>query len=553
MDNLDTLFKEKKIKEPTVKKTVKKPKKIKKKDIPIIPIDERELQFYEYNIIDGIKIYNGILSNKKEEMYRNIEFFKRLSNCDIFTEFQASTLTARGEFTNLNITEEELIKILGVPPIKYGILKVGCNYGEIYSWPNPYHNHLLFDMINSVKVLNNTNIKIGCLCNPLLDTQKVFDISKRIDENTEQFMELYVKNIKTKINMDKRYKEKKTAKILKNFTNIQNYKILCKEEVKELYTVLEHFIVDLNDLQFCTNHLNSIIELIEIFTSYEASCTCVPKYVMENNLQNHDKNELVKKIINTNRGRKPKKKSSKRKVQGTGKYFSSQITFEIYNQYNKKITKIKIFRNGCYQIPGVKQPDMTDLVSTISLLQDYLNDYFGNDKKIEIPYITSVMRNYTCRVTNLNITLILAKINDIFYTEKSFQLCKDISKYAEIFKIKGITDYMIHNIFKYCNIGFYHISEISLNSERYPGLLIKFLRSIPGKDNKKITIKILSSGKINIDGATSELEVYEIYYWLHYIFSKYFDKISFDSSKDHNEIVSEDSNSGYESIYDDQL
>ena len=50
-------------------------------------------------------------------------------------------------------------------------------------------------------------------------------------------------------------------------------------------------------------------------------------------------------------------------------------------------------------------------------------------------------------------------------------------------------------------MGFYQISEISLNGERYPGLLVKFLRPIPGKEGKKLTIKILSSGKINLDGA----------------------------------------------------
>jgi TATA-box binding protein (TBP) (component of TFIID and TFIIIB) len=99
-------------------------------------------------------------------------------------------------------------------------------------------------------------------------------------------------------------------------------------------------------------------------------------------------------------------------------------------------------------------------------------------------------------------------------------------------------------------MSFYHISEISLNGERYPGLLVKFLRPIPGKEGKKITIKILSSGKINLDGCTSEIEVVEIYHWVQYIFIKYWSEVVYDSSVVIKEVVSSDSESGYESIYD---
>lgn len=543
--DLNELFLEKKLNEPiSIKKEVKQ-KKIKKKDIPIESIYTRELQYYEYDTIQDIKIYNGILHEKKDIMLKNIEFFKKISPCNIFTELNASTLTARGEFTNMNFNEESFIKTLGIPSIEFArILKIGCNYGEVYRL-NPYHNHLILDMVNSIKNLNNKNIKIGCSCQELLDTESALNLSLLIDKESNNFVTVFKKYIKDRINLDKRYKKKKATSILKNFSNIQNYKILSKDEIDELYNTLDQFVSNAAKLD-CNNYIDNIIKLITIFTDYETSCTCCNKYIRENDLENHNKNDLVKKIKNSN-GRKSKNKNSKRKIQGTGKYFSSQISFEIYNSYNKKITKIKIFRNGCYQIPGVKRPDMHDLIDSITLLKNYLNYISSQPQEITIPYIISVMRNYTCRITNLDITIVLTKLEDILYFEKSMKMGDPCMKFLEQLQL---SNYSIYKIFKYCNIGFYQISEISLNGERYPGLLVKFLRAIPNKQQKKITIKILSSGKINIDGCTSELEVYEIYYWLQYIFYKYYSEITYDSSKKVEEMMSSDSESGYESIYD---
>jgi TATA-box binding protein (TBP) (component of TFIID and TFIIIB) len=70
--------------------------------------------------------------------------------------------------------------------------------------------------------------------------------------------------------------------------------------------------------------------------------------------------------------------------------------------------------------------------------------------------------------------------------------------------------------------------------------------------NKRTTIKILRSGKINIDGGNSEEEAYELYHWLESIFVDFQASIVFDKS-----VVVEDSSdydygSG-ESIYDDDL
>lgn len=545
--NLNELYNEKKQNQQVTEKPVSKPKKIKKKDIIVEDIFTRELQYYEYNTVSDIKIYNGVLIDKREEMLNNIEFFKTISACDVFTSLHPSTLTARGEFSNMNFSEESFIKTLKVPPIKFAnILKIGCNYGEIYNYPNPYHNHLIYDMVNSIKSLNNENIQIGCSCSPLVNTEQILEISIIIDNKADEFAKIFKKFIKDKIIFDKTYKQKKVTKILKNFTHIQNFIILTNDEIRELYTVVDQFVNQNDLLKFCNNYLDSIVKLITIFTDYEAKCKCCEKYTSDN-LLIIDKSSLVKKIKNSSRGRKPKKKNSKRKIQGTGKYFSSQISFEMYNSFNKKITKIKIFRNGCYQIPGVKKSDMSDLIDCIQSLKDYFNYIRLDESEVKIPYIISVMRNYTCRIVNLDIIIILSKLEDIMYFEKSL---KEYKSFNCLQFLGNLSKKIVHNVFKYCNTSLYQISEISLNGERYPGLLVKFLRSIPGKTNKKLTIKILSSGKINIDGATSELEVFEIYHWLQYIFLKYWDEITFDSGKQMEEIVSDDSDTGYLSIYD---
>lgn len=552
------LFNEKQANKPKVE-VVEKQKKIKKKDRVIEAIETRELQYYEYDVVSDIKIYNGILTKNKDTILQNIEFFKQISACDKFTPLIPSTLTSRGEFSNTEFTEEEFIKTLAVPPIKYAsIIKIGCNFGEIYTYPNPFIDHPIFTIVKSILALDSVGIiKVGCSCNKeLLNTNAILVLAKKISQNSDTFTAIFKKGLKDKISNDKKLTNKKSSKILKNFKFIQIFKPIPAEDITELYNTFETYIVNHVDKLLCVTYLTDIVELIKYFTDYEASCVCSKDFISN---KDFDKSELTKNIKTNAQGRKLKKKKTKRKIQGTGLYFSSQITFDIYNYNNKKITKIKVFRNGNYQIPGVKKPDMSDLMESILLTKEYLNYVKQLSippipmiiQPVEIPYIISVMRNYTCRLRNLNINIILNKLEDVLCFEKNMKMNTiDVNNLTKYVHRLNIDDEMRYEIYKYCNVGFYQISEISLNVERYPGLLVKFLRPIPGKETKKLTIKILSSGKINMDGCTSEIEVYEIYYWIQYIFAKYWSEITYDSGKIVDEIVSDDTESGYESIYD---
>jgi hypothetical protein len=256
---------------------------------------------------------------------------------------------------------------------------------------------------------------------------------------------------------------------------------------------------------------------------------------------------IVKERI-SNRGRKPKKKiKSQRKVQGSGKYFSSQITFEIYSGVNQKIYKIKLFRNGGFQIPGVNLPDMTDLLFPIKILEEYLKLEFLDDD-IKALYITSVMRNYICRLCNDNLFIKLNKLEEILNIEKEKPI--DRALYDNI-KLVYTEDWCSH-IFDYIGpVNLIGIAEIQNNCERYFGIIVKFYRPTPWNLNKRTTIKILRSGKINFDGGNSELEIIELYNWLIYIFVKYYEYIIFDTEADLNN--TDTSSDTGESIYDDDI
>lgn len=251
--------------------------------------------------------------------------------------------------------------------------------------------------------------------------------------------------------------------------------------------------------------------------------------------------ESIRKAkIKSNRGRKPKIKVSTRKKQGSGEYFSSQITFEIFNQDNDKIYKIKLFRNGMFQVPGGRETSMYDLIRPIEILRDTLRTQFV-DPDIQPLYLLSVMRNYKCRINDDELLVHLDKLSEVLMAEKkSEDWYKSISR---------LTEYLypgekIDRAF----IGYRNgIAEIQHSGERYVGLIVKLNTTIPWRTNKKTTIKILKSGKINFDGCNSELEARELYEWLMGIYRRNLYHITYDMAAEDFPV----STSEGESVYDD--
>ena len=92
-----------------------------------------------------------------------------------------------------------------------------------------------------------------------------------------------------------------------------------------------------------------------------------------------------------------------------------------------------------------------------------------------------------------------------------------------------------------------NIAEIQNNCERYFGIKIKFYRPVPWKLDKKTTIKILRSGKINFDGGNSEIEIKELYYWLQWIIIKNYKDVIYTNETPN---VGSESDTDYSSLYD---
>jgi hypothetical protein len=259
------------------------------------------------------------------------------------------------------------------------------------------------------------------------------------------------------------------------------------------------------------------------------------------------------KVRISNRGRKPKAKpKSKRKLQGTGKFFSSQITFEIYNVANNKIYKIKLFRNGGFQVPGVNKPDMSDLIAPIKILREYLRDEFM-DNTIDIQYFISVMRNYICRISNTNMLIRLNELETLLKGLKEMENVEPIIDLVDVLYKKHdmlcpdiIKDYIGQ---KNNMVG---MAEIQNNCERYFGLILKFYRPVPWKMSKRTTIKVLRSGKINIDGGNSIEESLELYHWIESMFGDYASTILYNPTDIGESSDDYDIGSG-ESVYDDEL
>lgn len=253
------------------------------------------------------------------------------------------------------------------------------------------------------------------------------------------------------------------------------------------------------------------------------------------------------KINTTGRGRKCKiKQKPKRKIQGTGKYFSSQITFVIENPNNEFQYKIKLFRNGVFQVPGIRNPTMEDLVLPIRILRDYISIIFG--KNVKVIDFLAVMRNYKSRLVNKNYHVHLEKLENLIFKEKinanyesflNYMLRSVDKKYSD--KIKEMVG----------NFNPMNVAEMTYNTDRCFSLIIKFYRPSILDPKKKTTVKLLKKGKINFDGGNSHQEVEELYYWLHYIYNKYKNKILFDVTTIKNTYNSDTSSCSEESVYED--
>lgn len=189
-----------------------------------------------------------------------------------------------------------------------------------------------------------------------------------------------------------------------------------------------------------------------------------------------------KKIKTSKRGRKPKIKEPKKRIQGSGKYFNSQITYVIRSPANpNKLYKFKVFRNGKFQVPGVLSTDQDDIELPLQLLRQYFTMVYKKDVQV----VEKVVQMRNCKTILSDPDLVI----------NTLALGALISQ-----EMQGANEMKINKV-EY---------QTAQNSSK---VVVKFLRPTKDKPNKQTTLKILKQ-KINFEGAVGFDGVNDIYWWL---------------------------------------
>ena len=213
-----------------------------------------------------------------------------------------------------------------------------------------------------------------------------------------------------------------------------------------------------------------------------------------------------------------------------------------------KVYQIKLFRNGNLQIPGVLSPTFDDIITPLFHIRDYIGSELQCNR-LKVTYLVSEMRNYACRLSNLNCKIDLQKFRHALEQEKKNTLCSDEIINQDLFD-KAPWFKSVHKYWKtYTPM---QMAEINMNIEKCSALLIKFNRPSHLRPDKKVTIKVLKSGKLNFDGGFSDLEIKHLYYWIQNFFLDHMTDIihSYDPMVDYDDDTSDYSGV---SLYDDML
>lgn len=432
--------------------------------------------YYKAHNENFIKIYTGNTREMRMRYTANINRFKEILNLNngeqetIIQALKPSTLTIKGNMTEINFNEEKIIKMLNEPTNPY-IIRLLCNFGEIINTTTKIKKPIPPTRISNRgrkpknKLKHKRKQQGSGMC---FSSQITFEIY-----NPDQFL---TESIQKTTKIDDSYKIEQTPK--------------KKEKKKSLKTIISE-----------SNTINVVVENILW--------------------------EILDRIIDI-----PDEEKNLRKVN------------QLIQYHNIKPCKIKLFRNGNFCVPGVRNPDLTDILNPVFYLRDYMRNEFL-DTSIDVKYITPVMRNYTSYLTN-NRLIHVNELEEKFKIEKQleFDNQKNItwlnSKFPE-----SITNIILSFADILYPIG---LSEIQYNCERYFGLIVKFSRPVPWTVDKKTTLKFLRSGKINFDGGSSIEEIQELYYWLQCFYRKYQHSIIYNNSPTNE---NSDSTSEFSSIYDD--
>lgn len=220
------------------------------------------------------------------------------------------------------------------------------------------------------------------------------------------------------------------------------------------------------------------------------------------------------KIKRSNRGRKKKPvKERKRKKQGTGECFNSQITFVMPSTVaydptvdTPRVYKFKVFRTGKIQLPGLRlTSSIDDIIVLATKLVNMMNFHLHTceqdpTKLAKLVNLNPVMKNYKFRVNQPSDNIIdLRELQRILITCQRGSIVKDHPE------IVGI----IENYPKILEIKY---------ARQYTKLSVKFRTPTARKAKKKVRVNIFQTGKVNILGGHATNVTRQICEFLHWIF-----------------------------------
>lgn len=220
----------------------------------------------------------------------------------------------------------------------------------------------------------------------------------------------------------------------------------------------------------------------------------------------------TKPVKLSNRGRKPKVKvETNRKKQGTGKEFSSQITYHMRSRdyvipedtiirADAQIYKCKLFCNGYVQIPGGSFSNIKDIIDCLNLIKSQINGVLHPNEPNTSKW---------CHLTNLNPTM------------KNYKLCVKLNP-KELIDL----DALKKQISVSANEAQPHPEIFSNKKTRQNSILcVKFKTPIKGNLQKKTRVNVFVSGKINILGGFDAVLEKQIFHFFNHLFMNYRDYI----------------------------
>jgi hypothetical protein len=326
--------------------------------------------------------------------------------------------------------------------------------------------------------------------------------------------------------------------------NITDYTIISKDVANTQMDIIEFTAVEgtlripnVSDLE-SSDYANSFIE--DMRTSEKNSLIDSDILSIGCNYGEFKSNEYIKlttPIKKSNRGRKKKtKRKTTRKRIGNGDYFNSQITFtlrdpiklDIIDKYLQEevdsdaftllkscMYHVKIYTNGKFQVPFVRDEDVTTVLPVVKKAIDIVSCYKlarPFDDPCEVEYIKSIMKNYRfCMVDPL--TLIdIKQLKRVIILFKEYSECIAANKEmpeevpGALFS-KDERDQLL----EYFNLHFDEltmrkVSLVKYNSDNYTGFVVKFLTPIDTKATKETTAAIFDSNKINLYGSNCKEE-----------------------------------------------